>query len=133
MIKEIHKENHQLICQYLEKFGKVNPTYETYDHYYVYMKNDQPIALSYFQVFYERAELLYLYVNESYRNQNYGKILLEQGLEKLKDLGVKEVSLEVNIENKYALHLYEHNGFTVVRVIPKYYKGKDGYLMYRKL
>ena len=133
MIKEIDETKRPKICDFLSNFGSIIPTFESYDHYYVFEENQVWISFAYFQIFYERAELLYLYVNENDRNLGYGTKFLKSLLDKMNHLGVEEITLEVNVQNEQAIHLYKKCGFEIVRTIKNYYQNQDGYMMYRKL
>ena len=43
----------------------------------------------------------------------------------------KSISLEVNVNNLYAIKLYENFGFKKVAIRKGYYNGIDGFLMER--
>ena len=45
----------------------------------------------------------------------------------------EKLSLEVNINNQFAIKLYNKYGFEVVVIRKGYYNGVDGYLMERKM
>jgi ribosomal protein S18 acetylase RimI-like enzyme len=50
-----------------------------------------------------------------------------------KNKNITNITLEVNVENKYAIKLYEKYNFQIVAKREKYYNGVDGYLMERKM
>ena len=133
MIKEITKDYKDHIEQILSYFGKIKPTFESYDHYYIFEKNKKWIVLSYIQIFYERAEILYFWVEEDFRNLKYGTKVLDELLRNLKNQGIEEISLEVNVNNLSAIKMYQNNGFEIIRTIKNYYKNEDAYVMFRKL
>ena len=51
----------------------------------------------------------------------------------LKKRGVKHIFLEVAVDNKPAIALYEQNGFVRVGVRPKYYDGIDAIMMEKNI
>jgi len=52
-----------------------------------------------------------LYVQKTHRNKGIGKKLLQISLKWLKENKVKYVSLEIHLENKFALDFYFKSGF----------------------
>lgn len=132
-MKEISKEYDIKINDILSHFGSFTPTYESYDHYYIFEFDDDWVVFIYLQTFYERSEILYFWVDPKYRNQYYGTKALNDLILLLKKQGIEEISLEVNVNNVNAIKLYQHNSFTIVRTIKNYYKDQDAYLMFRRL
>lgn len=63
-----------------------------------------------------------------------GSMLLAGAEEELKKAGCSHVSLEVSVDNQIALRFYKQKGYSVLRVLPRYYQGSvDGLLMGKKL
>ena len=46
---------------------------------------------------------------------------------------MEKISLEVNEENKVAIHLYENNGFEKIGIRKKYYNGKNNAIIMTKV
>ncbi len=86
-----------------------------------------------FRVFYERAELTYLYVDNEYRNKNIARKLLIAMLDILKKNKVETVTLEVSVLNTCAIHVYEKMGFRKIGKREKYYQGVDAFLMMKEV
>lgn len=86
-----------------------------------------------FRVFYERAELTYLYVDNEYRNKNIARKLLIVMLDILKKNKVETVTLEVSVLNTCAIHVYEKMGFRKIGKREKYYQGVDAFLMMKEV
>lgn len=78
---------------------------------------------------YESIDIVNVLVKEEYRNKKIGTKLLSYLIEKSKDK--YNITLEVNINNNVAIHLYEKLGFKKVSIRKEYYKGIDAYLMER--
>ncbi len=63
-----------------------------------------------------------------------GTLLLAGAEEELIKAGCSHVSLEVGVDNQVALRFYKKMGYSVLRVLPRYYLGSvDGLLMGKKL
>lgn len=75
------------------------------------------------------ADIHDIEVKPKYRVQGYGTQLMMLFLTEMKRRGVKEITLEVRIDNEAAIQLYKKFGFEQVSVRKGYYKGIDGLLM----
>ena len=71
------------------------------------------------------ADLLYIYIPNNNRGKGYGVDILLRSFEKLSELGVSEVILEVKETNSSALALYKKVGFDTFSKRKKYYKLKE--------
>lgn len=97
-------------------------------HNYIYKINNDIIGFILYTSIYENIEIIDFFVNNNYRNKKIGFNLIN---ELIKDNKEKNITLEVNINNKIAINLYKKVGFEVVTIRKGYYKGIDGYLMYK--
>ncbi len=80
------------------------------------------------------ARLITLAVVPEHRCRGAGRLLLETLQERAAALGIRRMTLEVNIFNVPGVNLYLHNGFRIVGVFKDYYgKGKDAYYMERRI
>lgn len=79
------------------------------------------------------GQIIDIVIEEKYRNKGYGSKLLDYGINVLKGMNVKMVSLEVNEDNKSALKLYLKAGFIKERTLENYYENSDGFLLIRRL
>ena len=61
---------------------------------------------------------------KSFRNNRVGTLLLEGLLSLCKTLNLSSISLEVNEENVYAIHLYKKFSFETVGIRKNYYQNK---------
>lgn len=89
-------------------------------------KEDKIIGFLIYDDIYDRYEIEYIGVLEEYRNKGIGSKLMEY----LKD---KPISLEVDINNEFAIKLYEKYGFKRVSIRKNYYNGNDAYLMIKEV
>lgn len=112
----------------VNKLSSYKITSNAFNHVIVYKENDIIFGFLDYSVMYERAEINYIFVKEEYRNMKIGSYLLKSMLDKEK---VKQITLEVNVNNINAIKLYKKFGFQIVSIRKGYYEGIDGYLMLR--
>ncbi|HIC96414.1 TPA: GNAT family N-acetyltransferase [Candidatus Bipolaricaulota bacterium] len=80
------------------------------------------------------GHVMNLAVDPPYRHRGLGGQLLQAGLDCLRRLGARRVELEVRTRNEEAIRLYRRFGFSITRLISRYYSdGDDAYLMVRPL
>ena len=78
------------------------------------------------------GHIMNLAIDPSFRRRGLGTLLLQQGLQYLKELGADRAELEVRIHNAPAIQLYEKYGFRIQERFSNYYGiGEDAYLMVR--
>lgn len=81
-----------------------------------------------------RGKIVSIAVKKEFRGSGIGEYLMKRAIERLKEKGKKEISLEVRVSNKIAQKLYEKLGFKIVETIPSYYMdGEDAYYMVLRL
>lgn len=97
---------------------------------FVYLYDNKPVALISYSIIYDRIEIDYLWVMPDYRNKGIGISLIEFIF---KIPNMKNITLEVCVDNYAAIRLYKKMGFTIATIRKKYYKSKDGYLMIREM
>lgn len=86
-----------------------------------------------YSIIYERAEIIDIVIDPLYRNKSYGYKLLLSCIEDIRLNNCKNITLEVNSNNKPAICLYKKLGFKIEAVREKYYGINDGYLMKKDL
>ena len=74
----------------------------------------------------DEIEILTILTHPNARGQGKAKALLTHLIQYAKENNVSQIFLEVNIENKPAISLYETMGFIKTGVRKNYYKMKDG-------
>jgi ribosomal-protein-alanine N-acetyltransferase len=65
-----------------------------------------------------RAVILRIAVHPDYRGRGIATILIEETIEIIREMDIREVELEVDIVKRGAIQLYEAVGFKIVRGIP---------------
>ncbi|MCX8172195.1 MAG: ribosomal protein S18-alanine N-acetyltransferase [Archaeoglobaceae archaeon] len=80
-----------------------------------------------------RSKIVSLAVRKEFRGIGIGEYLMKKAINRLRERGKKEISLEVRVSNSVAQKLYEKLGFKIVSTIPNYYSdGEDAYYMVLK-
>ncbi len=75
------------------------------------------------------AEILNLFVSSEYRGLGIGKKLMKEVMDICNEQNIEFLTLEVNVNNKYAVKMYEDLGFTISRIRKKYYDNKEDALL----
>ncbi len=80
------------------------------------------------------AEILNLFVIDSFRGNGIGTLLMNEVINVCNIENIEILSLEVNVNNTYAVKMYEDLGFIVGSIRKKYYNNKeDALLMIKEL
>lgn len=86
-----------------------------------------------YSIIYERAEIVDIIIDDSFRGNGYGYTLLNKAIEIINNKNVLNITLEVNKNNLSAINLYKKVGFEICAERKNYYEGQDGYLMKKDL
>ncbi len=105
----------------------------TFTHYFTYLVDSKPIAFINYDLIYDRVELIDINVLEEFQNQHIASKLMEYMIEEAKQNHAVNITLEVNMRNFKAIHLYEKYGFHKVAIRKGYYQGIDAILMEKEL
>jgi len=79
----------------------------------------------------EEVEILDIAVNRAHRRQGHGYFLLRQFVQRLSELSVHNIFLEVRESNVPAISLYKKVGFQISGLRPNYYRNpqENAFLM----
>lgn len=88
-------------------------------------KSNEVIGFVGIMVIIDEVELLYIAVDELYRNASIGQHLLDLAIEKAKEKQGKRILLEVRKQNEKAKRFYIRNKFTVLSERKGYYTNPD--------
>lgn len=99
---------------------------------YIFLENNAPIGFILYDLIYDRAELNYIYVDDSYRNHRIASKMMDAMIKECSDCNLSNITLEVNVNNSAAISLYKKYKFEICALRKGYYNGQDGYLMIRK-
>ena len=102
---------------------------------FVYEIDNEVIGMIIADIFDDRAEIIDISVDVMFRNKKIGDELVKHIINLCKTNGCDNITLEVRIDNKSAIKLYQNNNFKVISIRKKYYSNGtvDAYLMQRKL
>ena len=125
-IKDISKIK-ELFDKYKEKY---NPIINDYTFILVFKENGKYVGFLIYQLLYENAEIIDIFVLDEYRNKGIGKSLI---LKMLENKSILNVTLEVKVDNENAIMLYNSIGFKKVAIRKGYYNGIDGILMLKEV
>lgn len=92
----------------------------------VYCEQLKPVGLLVYQTVLDEAEILNIVVATAARGQGYGRRLLNDVCDILKQQGVKRLFLEVRESNSVAIGLYQTMGFSQIGLRKNYYATKTG-------
>ena len=67
----------------------------------------------------DEIEIIQICINKLYQRKNYGSLIIN----KIKNLNIKKIFLEVSVENSQAINFYIKNGFKKIGIRKNYYKG----------
>lgn len=105
----------------------------SFSRYFIYCEESNIIGFVNYYDLYDRFEIAHIEVLEKYRNKKVGSKLIEYLINLGNEKNIENITLEVNVNNKYAIMLYEKYNFKEVAVRKNYYNGVDGLLMERKM
>lgn len=100
---------------------------DPFSKFIVYLENDEIIGILSYSVIYERAEINYIFVLESYRSKKVASKMLDYMIKTCKIYD--NITLEVRKSNNIAISLYKKYGFKEVATRENYYNDEDGILM----
>lgn len=89
-----------------------------------YYEDDMLVGFIIFKTLYDVTDLLYIVVDEEYRNKKIGSRLMDYLIN-----NSKKIMLEVRCDNKSAINLYKKYNFMIINIRKKYYDNMDGYVM----
>lgn len=95
--------------------------------------HNEIIGFAGLKMIFDQADIMNIVIKKTYRNQGIGTLLLENLILLAKDLNISTLFLEVNEQNKPAIHLYEKLGFEKLGVRKKYYNNNNGIIMKKNL
>lgn len=136
MIRKAVKSDYDILSQYYKEFDENGVDLfkeKPFNNVFVYERDQKIAGFISYSIIYNRAEIEYIYVDESFRKQNIACELMDFCVAEVVSHGCDNITLEVNSNNEAGIELYSKFGFRTAATRPKYYKGEDGLLMIREL
>ncbi len=108
---------------------------DTFSNCLVYEFENKIIGFIIYSIIYERAEIVDIIIEDSFRRKKFGFKLLNKVIDECLENNCINITLEVNENNQAALDFYYNVGFKIVARINHYYSNgqEDAYLMEKKL
>lgn len=132
MIRLINDNDRSYIYNIIEKeFHVIYNKDNVYTNWLIYEIDNKIVGFINYDSIYDKSEIEYIYVLDKYRRSGIATELLNKMLEELNNKGIKNVTLEVNSNNRQAINFYEKNGFKNVAIRKNYYGDTDAILMLR--
>lgn len=103
--------------------------------YFIIEENDIIKGYAAFKNALDESTLMSMAIDEQYRNNGLGSVLLSYAINNLKDKGYKNIFLEVRSNNEVARKLYDNLDFNETGIRKNYYKDPvcDAITMSKKL
>ena len=101
--------------------------------YFVAKANQNIVGFAGMKIILDEAEIMNIVAKKDFRNQGIGKLLLNRIILEAKNKKLKKLHLEVNENNKIAIHIYESFGFIQDGKRKNYYNDKNAILMSKNL
>ena len=101
--------------------------------YFVAKANQNIVGFAGIKIILDEAEIMNIVAKKDFRNQGIGKLLLNRIILEAKNKKLKKLHLEVNENNKIAIHIYESFGFIQDGKRKNYYNDKNAILMSKNL
>ena len=88
-------------------------------------EQDDPIGIAMYAYSPEQADIVTFAVLPAYRGKHVSDELMNTSFAFLKERGIREIFLEVAVDNEHAIALYRRHGFLQVGRRPNYYVRGD--------
>lgn len=113
----------------------VDELYNSNAYYFVVNVNEKIVGYVGFWKIIDEAHITNVAIHKDYRRLGYGRALITAMLNKVKELKIIAVTLEVRVSNLDAISLYESFGFVSSGVRRGYYSdnNEDALIMWLKL
>ena len=106
-------------------------TSNPYARFYLYLEEEVIKGYLGFWDLKDRLEITTLAVSKEDRKRGIAQSLLDKLREYGEEKKIKNITLEVRVNNQAAINLYQKNGFEIWALRKNYYEHEDGYLMGR--
>jgi ribosomal-protein-alanine N-acetyltransferase len=93
--------------------------------YLVLRYNNEIVCYGGIKFILDEADIMNIVTRKDKRNMGFAKFILNELITIAKEENCKQITLEVNENNKPAIHLYEVFNFKQVGLRKKYYNGTD--------
>jgi len=88
-------------------------------------EQEKPVGIAVYAYSPEQADIVTFGILSDYRGKHVSDELMDESFTFLKGKGIKEIFLEVAVDNEHAIALYRRHGFEQVGCRPNYYVRGD--------
>ncbi|MBP3766247.1 MAG: ribosomal protein S18-alanine N-acetyltransferase [Bacilli bacterium] len=131
MIRKPSPEELKYLYELVESEFSVKYSDNIYTNWLIYETDNKIVGFLNYDSIYDKAEIEYIYVNPSYRNNNIATNLLNEMIRLLNECNINSITLEVRSDNLCAIKFYEKNKFKNAAIRKNYYGAVDAILMIR--
>lgn len=104
-----------------------------FSKYLICYLGSETIGFLNYTLMYDRIEIININIEKKYQKKGYASLLMEKLIKIAHENDVYNITLEVNKDNKKAIHLYKKYDFIDIAIRKGYYSGTDGILMERRM
>jgi len=131
-IKRINELGVLLDANFASLFNMEKVLKDKYAKVYVYEENNQILGFIHITALYETIDIINVVVDKNHRRKKVASILIDYMISDANHK-VEIITLEVAVDNKKAISLYEKFGFEIMNTRKAYYYNKDAYLMGKRM
>ena len=102
-------------------------------HYLVVKDNSKIIGFGVIKVSIPDADIMNIIIKKNYRKHGIGSFLMRELINFASSLGVKNLFLEVNEKNSYAISLYQKFNFKEISIRKNYYNENNAIIMKKEI
>ncbi|MEZ0324042.1 MAG: ribosomal protein S18-alanine N-acetyltransferase [Hydrogenothermaceae bacterium] len=99
---------------------------------YIVLESKKVIGFVEFVILFDFGEIFMIAVDKNFHGKGVGKALMEFVLERMREKDVKEVYLDVSVNNLRAINFYKSYGFEELYRREKYYRSLEDSILMRK-
>lgn len=97
--------------------------------YLVLRYDNEIVCFGGLKIILDTCDIMNIVTKKTHRNMGFAKLILNELINIAKEEKLKSITLEVNENNKPAIHLYKTFNFEQVGLRKKYYKGTDNAIL----
>jgi ribosomal-protein-alanine N-acetyltransferase len=86
-----------------------------------------------FWIMFDNIDITKVSIRKEFQGKGLSKILMEDFFNRIKNVDIKTITLEVRVSNEVAINLYKRFGFREVALRKFYYGDEDGILMEKQV
>lgn len=115
-------------------FNVLKSDLENQNSLYIVVRNEsnEIVGFGGIRLILDEADIMNIVTKKSFRNNGIGSIILQKLINLASDERLKSITLEVDENNKPAIHLYSKFGFKNIGIRNKYYNNTNNAIIMTK-